>query len=388
MIPAEIAPCSGVSVMRLRLPLLLIIVAIAFFLAPRADAADVRICNHGDTALNTARAVYSQSFFFGNSYRVSGWYVVNPGKCEVVYSADDPENIYLGFTYLDSKGTLRIWEPDEDSGDDVVKVVSDTFCAGVGIAYDYTTKTRGASSTSCQDNYSSMEFTMYLALDSGNWGQLTYSFNPHKFSTGGPIFSGPTAAAKMMFGGEVHLVGNTWKTPDGSKVAAALINSKNLPPLGPKQQYSVAKAPVAGSIKQITDVLSTFHACHENEYGGDSMVLMQAFAMDDRGVITSVYYEETGPNGEKSFEGVALRSIDVGNTAPIDRGDCWELQIPCVGGVFCVQHGEDPTPEYGAAKDVWDLWVNTKAQATTVLNALKSMTPYYPDVTPEIHELN
>jgi hypothetical protein len=72
--------------------------------------------------------------------------------------------------------------------------------------------------------------------------------------------------------------------------------------------------------------------------------------------------------------------------APIDRGDCWELQIACTNG-FCVQSGEDPTPASGAAKDVWDLWVNTREQATAVLNALKSMTPYYPDATPEIHQL-
>ena len=362
---------------------IIVLAAIAFFLPLRADASTVKICNHGNVAINVARAIYSQSFFFGNSYRVSGWYVVDIGKCEVVYDADDPEAVYLGFTFLGADGKLRTLQAEPEPGDDQVKKASTNFCAGVGIPYDYTIKTK--DNNSCQDNYSPLEFTMYISLAAND--DLSYGMEPSKFE-GGTVFSGPTAAAKMMFGGEVHLDGNTWKMPDGTKVPPNLIDSRtNHPPLGPKQQYSVAKAPVVGSIKQITDVLGTFHACHENEYNANTLIEMQAFAMDDRGVITSVYYGEYGADGEKSFEGVALRSLDLTAAAPIDRGDCWELQIHCVGGIFCVQAGEDPTPAHGAAKDVWDLWVDTSQQATTVLNALKSMTPYYPDVTPEIHQL-
>ena len=57
----------------------------------KGTAEVLRICNKGDAALDVASVVYEHSLLFGDSYHAKGWYNVDPGKCETVYSDDqDP----------------------------------------------------------------------------------------------------------------------------------------------------------------------------------------------------------------------------------------------------------------------------------------------------------
>src|ERR1039457_5756892 len=115
--------------MRLRLPLF-VIAAIVFFLPLRAHAAVAEICNDGNVPLNVSRVIYSKSFFFGTSYQVSGRYVVAARKCETIYSSTDPDDLYLGFTYHDSKNALRTYVSEPSDNSDFAKAVSEKFCVG------------------------------------------------------------------------------------------------------------------------------------------------------------------------------------------------------------------------------------------------------------------
>ncbi|HET9402009.1 MAG TPA: DUF1036 domain-containing protein, partial [Candidatus Acidoferrales bacterium] len=121
---------------RIRLPILALAVLI-WFLPSSAHAAVAEICNHGDVALNVATAIYSQSILFGNSYRVQGWYHVQPNNCETIYSSVDPDDLYVGFTYRDPKNLLHAYtsEPSDESG--AIKTVSEKFCVNVEQAFDY-----------------------------------------------------------------------------------------------------------------------------------------------------------------------------------------------------------------------------------------------------------
>jgi len=133
--------------MRLRLPLLALAV-IAFFMPVRAGATTLSVCNNGSVTLNVARVIYSQSFFFGKSYQVSGWYEVAGHKCEVVYESDSSDAVYLGFMYHAEDNKMRLKEAALPDGETApFDIVSQTFCAGIGIAFDYKTTTR--NNTEC-----------------------------------------------------------------------------------------------------------------------------------------------------------------------------------------------------------------------------------------------
>lgn len=348
------------------------IAAIAFFPPLAAHAAVAEICNNGNVELSVARAVYSKSLLFGNSYEITGWYKVEPNKCETVYSSTDAEDLYLGFTYLDPKDVLRSYvsEPSDNSG--FARAVSEKFCVNVDKAFDYKISTKGA--TGCQNGFAPLEFSLFIGADGGDYGRVTYRMSPDRRDPTNPVFGGSAATAKMLVGGAVELVGKTWKLPDGTEY---------LPPAAPKQQYAVDRAPVAQSIKQITDTLATVQTCSNNEL--DTNVSKQGFTMDDRGVVvtTNTFTDALHSAGYSNMTAMSIGNMDLPNAKLTDRGGCWELEVLCKGYVGCAQHGEGS----GAVGVVaWAAYVNTNQQATILLNALKAMAPYYPDATPEIHQ--
>ena len=349
----------------------LAIAAIALFVPSAAHAAVVEVCNEGDAQLNVARALYSKSVLLGNSYEVSGWLQVDPQTCETIYSADDPDDVYLGFTYIDLKNVLRSWvsAPNDNSG--AIKAVSEKFCVGVDKAFDYEIETRSAS---CQEGFAQLEFSVFIGTGGGNYGRITYTMKPDRADPTHPVFGVPPATGKMLVGGTVQFLGKTWQMPDSTEYLA---------PVAPKEQYAVDRAPVAQSIKQVKDTLAKVQPCSNNLLGTN--VSNQAFTMDDRGVavITNKFSDPLHVAGYTNLTAMIIGDMDLANAAVTNRGGCWELELLCKDHMGCVQKGEGP----GAVGVlVWDAYTNTNQQAAILLNALKAIAPYYPDTTPEIRQ--
>lgn len=365
--------------MRLRSPLFLIAAVVCFFSLP-ARAAVVEICNQGDTTLYVASAVYSKSVFFGNSYQVTGWYAVDADKCEAVYSATDPEDVYFGFTYHDSKDVLRtyITHPHAEP-DNFAVAVSEKFCAAVGKPFDYKTQTKGGA---CADGYEPLEFSMYIGLSGGDYGRASYVMMPHRSNDDGDPFGGPMRTATLMGGADVQLVANTWQLSSGVALSHEYINpSTNLPPIAPKQQYAADRDPVAAYTKHIIDVLKGMRPCSDNSTDSERKAITHSdFRLDDRGVVTSYYSQD----GEGTGYSVAVGNLDLTRARAIDVGDCWKLEIYCKAGDYCAERGATPD---GSASLLWALYANNQEQLNTILNALKQMVPYYPDTTPDIREV-
>lgn len=365
--------------MRVRSPLFLIAGVVCVFSLP-ARAAVVEICNQGDTTLYVARAVYSKSVFFGNSYQVTGWYAVDADKCEAVYSATDPEDVYFGFTYHDSKDVLRtyITHPHAEP-DNFAVAVSERFCAAVGKPFDYKTQTKGGA---CADGYEPLEFSMYIGLAEGDYGRASYVMMPHRSNDDGDNFGGPSRTGTLMAGSEVQLVANVWQLTPGVPLSDEYINpGTNLPPIAPKQQYAADQAPVADYTKHVLDVLKDFRPCYDNDIVGRHIAITHPdFRIDDRGVVHSYYTQD----GNGAGYAVAVGDLDLTKARTSDVGDCWKLEIYCKSGDYCAERGATPD---GSASTVWALYANNQEQLNTILNALKQMVPYYPDTTPDIREV-
>lgn len=353
----------------------LLIGAAVFFLPARARAAVVEICNNGDTTLNVARAIYSSSLVFGNSYHISGWYEVKAGSCETIYSETDPDSVYLGFTYRDAGGGLRNYIANPERPDNTYQAVSQKFCVGVGVVFDYTTKTKDDDG-SCRYgfDYDQLEFSLYFALDT-SIGRATYTLTPDSNDQSFPMLGGNAdTTAHLLLGDPVHIGDGKWRRADGTLLPSAMIDSQNLPPLLPKRQYSVRQPPVAGLIRQITDTLNGFKTCTDNSYDTTTPVFASRFAMNDNGVAISSHTWSS----DQDNKGAAIASLDLANAVVKDMGSCWEIAVSCRGGGFCIQSNN-------TRSDLWDLFVDTKEQGVAILNALKGIAPYYPDSQGETH---
>jgi hypothetical protein len=362
--------------MRMRMRWLLCLTCVlSFCVPPQANAAVVEICNKGNTALNVARAIYSKSLLLGDSYHISGWYTVDAGKCEVLYSETDPDPIYLGFTYRDTNNGIRNYLANPQDPNAVYQAVAQNFCVGVGVVFDYTTKTKDDDG-SCHYgfNYGLMQFTLYLGLDS-SVGRASYTLLPDQNNRiTFPLIGGDAASgAHLLLGEPVHLAEGKWRGADGAPLSDSLIDSNNLPPLQPRQQYSVSKAPVAGLIQQINNTLNGFQTCTDNSYNSTTPVSKSHFAMNDQGVVTSSYVWAT----DKTDIGVPIGSLDLASAAVANLGNCWDLQVKCKGGQACMQMNDNG--EAHARRDQLDVYVNAQNQGVTILNALRGIAPSYPD---------
>jgi hypothetical protein len=354
--------------------LLCLTCVLPFIVPPRMNAAVAEICNNGNTSLDVARAIYDKSLLFGDSYHISGWYTVDAGKCETIYSETDPDPIYLGFAYRDTNNGLRILQANPQDPDAVVQAVSQNFCVGVDVVFDYTTKTKDDDG-SCRYgfNYGLMEFTLYMGLNT-SVGRASYTLTPDQNNRSYPLIGGSASSgAHLLLGEPVHLAEGKWRGADGAPLSDSLIDSKNLPPLEPRQQYSVSKAPVAGLIQQINSALSGFRTCTDNSYNTTTPVSKSHFTMNDHGVVTSSFVWST----DKTDIGVAIGSLDLAGAAIADLGSCWDLQVKCKGGAACMQVNDGGEPR--ARGDQLEVYVNTRTQGVAILNALRGIAPSYPD---------
>jgi len=146
------------------------------------------ICNKGDAVLNVASVAYIHSLLFGDSYRANGWYEVDPGQCEAVYSSDDHDPVYLGFVYRDFQNTRRTYE-SQPKGDDgsPFKASAEHFCVSPTAPFAYKTQTKQALSN-CQPGFQQLEFSLYLADVSGDYDRISYGLFPDRTDTDEPVF--------------------------------------------------------------------------------------------------------------------------------------------------------------------------------------------------------
>lgn len=356
--------------------LLFVIAAAALFIPYRADASVVNICNKGDASLNVTTAVYSKSIWFGDSYHITGWYVVDPGKCTVVYSSEDPEDVYFGFTFLGSDQNLRKYVSEPRGGDDLFKAVSQNFCVAIGQVFDYKTKTKGIGD-GCQAGFLPLEFSLYAALDSDNYGRVDYSLFPDKDDReSDTIGTRAGTTARLIFGDAVQFDGSRWTYANGTALPDTLIIKKTgLPPLLPKQQYSPSKEPVAKYFKQIKDVMNSFHECKATL---GARILSTRFDMDDYGIVNAMSTEILMQATLTDAYGAAIANLDLENPQFTDQDGCVLVDLGCKNGGQCIREGDDAT--------VWfPFYTNTREQANAVIEALKGIAVFYPDGQGEIH---
>ena len=357
---------------------LFVLGAVASVIPFRTHASVVSICNQGDTILDVATALYNKSIWLGDSYRVSGWYEVAPSKCATVYSAEDPEPVYLGFTFLSADQSLRQYVSDPSGGgDNPFKAVSQNFCVAVGQVFDYTTRTKGVNG-SCQAGFQPLEFTLYVGLDSGDYGRVEYSLFPRK----GDVESNAIGArsgttARLIFGDAVQFDNGQWTyAANGSALPHNLISEKTgLPPLVPKQQYSPDREPVAQLLKRINGVMNSFQQCRDTGRGMN-MVSSQ-FDMDERGVVDFTSADSMGK--DPPFGG-AIANLDLDDPLINDHDPgCLLVTLQCKGGAQCVRQGNDAMPYL-------QFWMNTREQTSSIIDALKAIAAFYPDGQGEIRD--
>ncbi|HEX3842899.1 MAG TPA: hypothetical protein VHV80_00945 [Steroidobacteraceae bacterium] len=361
--------------MRVRV-LLFVLGAVALFTPFRVNASVVSICNQGDASLNATTAVYSKSIWLGDSYHVTGWYAIEPGKCAVVYSAEDPEDVYFGFTFLGSDQSLRKYVSTPSGGqDNLFKAISENFCVAVGQVFDYKTKTKGVAG-GCQAGFQPLEFSLYAGLDSDDYGRVGYTLFPHKDERESDVIgTRPGTTARLIFGDPVQFDGSQWTYANGTALPHNLVNQKTgLPPLLPKEQYSPSQEPVAQFFKQIKHVMNSFQQCRDTGRGIN--LVSSQFDMDDHGIADFTSSDSMGTN--PSY-GAAIANVDLNNPHINDHDPgCLLVSFDCKTGGQCVRQGNDAM--------AWlSFWVNTREQANTIIEALKGIAVFYPDGQGEMH---
>jgi hypothetical protein len=160
-----------------------------------------------------------------------------------------------------------------------------------------------------------------------------------------------------------------------------LDRSTGVPPLRPKSQRPVTQVPVSTSVADIKRTVGAIKSCQLYTSASKDNLLWSvqspAFEMDDSGVITSRYVLSTRP-GQPYAQGAALANLSLLAAQVQDRGGCKILSIPCKNGQ-CVRFEENANPSLS-------VFVETTEQANTILNALKTLAPLYPDGAGELRK--
>jgi hypothetical protein len=193
-------------------------------------------------------------------------------------------------------------------------------------------------------------------------------------STGGS--SGPVSVGHLLSGAEVRF-DRDWRYANGTKVSDRLIDSGNgRPPLTPPRQFSIAQPPVADAVKEMRAAAAASGACSYHATGNPADIIMavqgSGVDLDDSGVLTS---RTTGTPAGSTTAYVYSQRAALGNLA-LDRATvadagCVLLVLPCRGGK-CVLDGD-------TAGESMDFQLRTRAQADTLLKALRAIAPFYPD---------
>ena len=188
---------SGSGDCRMRTRLLLCLVA-AMVMSGRVHADQpeiISICNKGDAVLDVASVIYVHSLLFGDSYQAKGWRTVNPGNCEMVFTSDDRDPVYLGFVYRDFKNTRRTHESQPKQDAVFFKAAAEKFCVAPTDAFAYKTQTKEAL-RNCRPGFQPLEFSLYVSGVPDDYGRISYDMFPDRTDTDSQVFDWqPSAGA-------------------------------------------------------------------------------------------------------------------------------------------------------------------------------------------------
>ena len=188
-------------------PSSLLLSAALCLLAAPVHATDFVVCNKGARPGWAALAHRNGTGLFGtvHTWQITGWYKVDPSRCETVVSDNNGEPIYLVISFTDGAGNWGAFIPDRrDKGDDVFHFVKADICVARG-EFDYT---RGGSDPTgpCKEGYYPFPVTTYVTPTSSR-GTNTYSFiiekNDHALPVDVPEASGNTSGSSGSAAGKI-----------------------------------------------------------------------------------------------------------------------------------------------------------------------------------------
>jgi hypothetical protein len=193
---------------------------------------------------------------------------------------------------------------------------------------------------------------------------------------------GAAPIGRLILGEDVRFEQRGWRYVNGAQVPDTLLDkATGAPPLRPKSQRPITQPPVSTSVADIKRTLGGIKSCplYTNASKDNLLwsVLSPSFELDDAGVIASRYVLSTRP-GQGYAQGAALANLSLIAAQIQDRGGCKILSIPCKNGQ-CVRFEENANPSLS-------VFVETNEQANTILNALKTLAPLYPDGAGELRK--
>jgi hypothetical protein len=347
-----------------------------------ADDATLKICNKASIELDVAVASRVQLLITGYKWDINGWYVVAPGSCAVVYSAEYDEaglltpqsGARIAYTAVNSQGQWGAYHSGVVNDGGWVRTGTGSICVKRGVAFEMT-KPAGDPAADC-DGISIPVADEFLPPEPGNY-TLTMAWEGDRFFVPFGVKKG--SKARLIFGEEVTSDGNKWSYANGTPLPENLIIKKTgFPPLLPKWQHSTKDVPVAGYIKQIKDIMGSVNCTHTVLF--NTKISSAQFDMDDYGVVIATD-TETVPGLAQPItrsHGAAIANLSL-DEAKVQPSGCVLVSAVCKDGVQCVRDNDDSASVY------WSFFVNTNEQADQVLSALRNLAAFYPDGKGEIH---
>jgi len=153
---------------------LLIVTALGLAAVAPAHATDFVVCNNGAVSGWAALAHRNSGglFSIGHTWQLTGWFKVDPGKCETLVSGDD-EPIYVAVSFTDRFGRWGAFIPANSKEDDVFHSTRVQLCVARG-KFDYT-RSGSDPGGPCKDGYYFFPVALYVTPTNSR-GTNTYTF--------------------------------------------------------------------------------------------------------------------------------------------------------------------------------------------------------------------
>jgi uncharacterized membrane protein len=139
-------------------------------------ATEFVVCNDGAVTGWAALAHRNGSGLFtvGHTWSVTGWFKVDPSKCETLVSDSDGEPIYLAVSFTDRFGRWGAFRPDGSGKDDDIFHHTRIILCVARDKFDYT-RSGADPGVPCKDGYYPFPAALYVTPTSSR-GTNTYTF--------------------------------------------------------------------------------------------------------------------------------------------------------------------------------------------------------------------
>lgn len=140
-----------------------------------AVASDLVLCNEGTVKAAAALAYRNGSGLFGtfHTWTVTGWFTVEPDKCETVFSNSNDEPIYVALAFTDFMGDWGAFSSAKGGSDDVFHDTDVELCVA-GDEFEYT-RSGSDPGVPCKDGYYPFPATLYITPN-GDRSENTFTF--------------------------------------------------------------------------------------------------------------------------------------------------------------------------------------------------------------------